>query len=199
MEIIQLGRLVLFCFVATATPGPNNIMLMSSGLNFGIKPTLPHWFGVCVGFPVMVLVVALGYSVIFEYVPIVQKMIEILGVSYLLYLAWRMATTKPQIDEQSNRTPLTFVQAMAFQWVNPKAWVMASTAMATFTVYPNHHYLNAVWIAVLFLLIAFPCTGVWVFGGAGLRKLIQKPVFINVFNISMALLLVVSIAPVIYT
>lgn len=198
MDLIQLSSLALFCFVATATPGPNNVMLMTSGLNFGVKPTLPHWLGVCVGFPIMALAVALGCSVLFERFPVVQQLIEVLGVSYLLYLAWRIATTKPQVNESTNRKPLTFIQALVFQWVNPKAWVMATSAIATFAIFKDKPYLNAVSVAVVFLLVEFPATGAWVFCGAWLRKLIQKPSFIAVFNMVMALLLVLSIAPVIY-
>lgn len=193
---MQLSSLVLFCTVATVTPGPNNVMLMTSGLNFGVKPTLPHWMGVCVGFPIMALAVALGCSVLFERYPVIQQVIEILGVSYLLYLAWRIASTEPRVEEKSNRAPLTFIEAVIFQWVNPKAWIMATSAVATFTVFKDHYYWNAVLVALVFLLVEFPCTGVWVFGGAVLRKLIQKPVFVRVFNISMACLLVVSVAPV---
>lgn len=193
---MQLGSLVLFCFVATVTPGPNNVMLMSSGLNFGVRETLPHWLGVCIGFPIMALAVALGCSVIFERYPIVQQVIEVLGVSYLLYLGWRIATTSPEVNDETNRKPLTFTEAMVFQWVNPKAWIMTTSAIATFNVFKENYYLNAILVSVVFLLVEFPATGVWVFGGAWLRKLIQKPVFIRAFNITMAGLLVLSVAPV---
>lgn len=198
MEIIQLGSLALFCFVATATPGPNNVMLMTSGLNFGVKSTLPHWLGVCVGFPIMALAVALGFSVLFERFPVVQRVIEVLGVSYLLYLAWRIATTKPKVDEKTNRKPLTFMEAVVFQWVNPKAWVMATSAIATFTLFEHNPYLNACIVALVFLIVEFPATGIWVFGGAWLRKLIQKPAFIRAFNVAMGLLLMISVTPVLY-
>jgi threonine/homoserine/homoserine lactone efflux protein len=127
MTLDILMALVAFCFVGVITPGPNNLMLMASGANFGFRRTVPHMFGIGLGMPVLVTLVGIGVMRVFEALPIVQTVLTVLSVAYLLFLAWKIANAAPPSAAAAEQTgkPLTFLQAAAFQWVNPKAWFMA--------------------------------------------------------------------------
>jgi threonine/homoserine/homoserine lactone efflux protein len=195
MEILL--SVLLFALVSTATPGPNNIMVMTSGLNFGVWRTLPHYLGICIGFPAMVLAISMGLGTVFEAVPVMHQVIKVLGISYLMYLAWRIATTETELKEDGSSRPLSFWQAAAFQWVNPKAWVMAVGALATFTTVSGRVVEQALWIAAAFMVVAIPSVGGWMLGGAGLRRLLQKPAYRRWFNWTMGLLLVLSVIPMV--
>ncbi|WP_415905996.1 LysE family translocator [Neptuniibacter sp. QD72_48] len=189
--------ILVFAISSTITPGPNNIMIMTSGLNFGVKRSMPHLLGICLGFPLMVLAVGLGFSAVFEKFPIVHEIIKVLGVTYLLYLAWLVASSAPasmEGDQKSN--PLTFMQAALFQWVNPKAWVMATGAIAAYTSQDTTMLLQVMVISLSFFVVSFPCVGVWLIFGSGLKRFLKEAKYQRVFNISMALLLVVSVLPV---
>jgi threonine/homoserine/homoserine lactone efflux protein len=190
------SALFVFAFSAAITPGPNNVMLMSSGLNFGVRKSLPHLFGICLGFPVMVLLIGIGLGSIFERFPVTHTLIQIFGVLYLFYLAWMIATTKNQEMSTTQSKPLNFWQAALFQWINPKAWIMATGAIATYTTLNNHIYQQIGIIAFIFLMTAFPSAATWLFFGANLKRFLQKPKHQHIFNIVMALLLVCSIIPV---
>ena len=195
MEILL--SVFLFALVSTITPGPNNIMVMTSGMNFGVWRTLPHYLGICVGFPAMVVAISLGLGKVFEAVPLLHQVIKIVGITYLMYLAWRIATTKTEVNGEDASRPLSFWQAAAFQWVNPKAWVMAIGALATFTTVSGAVLEQALWIGLAFALVAVPCVGSWMVGGAGLRRLLDKPLYRRVFNGTMGLLLALSIIPMV--
>ncbi|MDI9244781.1 LysE family translocator [Marinobacter sp. CHS3-4] len=195
MEILL--SVLLFALVSTATPGPNNIMVMTSGMNFGVWRTLPHYLGICIGFPAMVLGVSLGLGTLFEAVPVMHQLIKVLGISYLMYLAWRIATTATEVTQDDTSRPLSFWQAAAFQWVNPKAWVMAVGALATFTTVSGEVVYQAFWIAAAFMVVAIPSVGSWMLGGAGLRRLLQKPAYRRWFNWIMGLLLALSVIPMV--
>ena len=189
--------ILVFAISSTVTPGPNNIMIMTSGLNFGVKRSMPHLLGICLGFPLMVVAVGLGFSAVFEKFPIVHEIIKVLGVTYLLYLAWLVASSAPtsmEGDKKSN--PLTFMQAALFQWVNPKAWVMATGAIAAYTSQDTTMLLQVMVISLSFFVVSFPCVGVWLIFGSGLKRFLTEAKYQRVFNISMALLLVVSVLPV---
>ncbi len=188
--------LVLFAFSAAITPGPNNVMLMSSGLNYGVRKSLPHLFGICLGFPVMVLLIGVGLGSLFERFPMIHTVIQVLGIVYLLYLAWVIAMTKTHDISSSNAKPLNFWQAALFQWVNPKAWIMATGAIATYTTLSTNIFQQIGIIALIFLITAFPSAATWLFFGANLKRFLQNPKHQKIFNISMALLLVGSIIPV---
>lgn len=190
--------LALFLFVvsATITPGPNNIMIMTSSVNFGVKRSLPHLFGICLGFPVMVVLVGMGFSVVFEQYPLFHQVIKVLGILYLLYLSWKIATAPVNSMDKAKSRPLTFVQAAIFQWVNPKAWVMATGAVAAYTTLSADLTWQVLYIALNFMLVAFPAVGMWLVFGMGLKRLLKDPIHQKIFNISMALLLVFSMLPV---
>lgn len=187
---------LFFAFSTTITPGPNNVMIMSSGVNYGIKASLPHWLGICFGFPLMVLLVGLGFGVVFERYPHLHQLIKVLGVAYLIWLAWRIASAEPKAIEQGKSKPFSFIQAALFQWVNGKAWVMASGAVAAFTSVGGVYWLEVCIITAAFLLVAFPCVGIWLVFGAALRTILTKALFQRIFNVTMAVILVLSVVPV---
>ncbi|MCP4188777.1 MAG: LysE family translocator [Gammaproteobacteria bacterium] len=195
MELIL--SITAFAFTATATPGPNNIMIMASGVNFGVLRSLPHLLGICFGFAVMVVLIGLGFGVVFQEFPILHEVIKIVGILYLLYLAWRIAKAGNQSNEQTRSKPFTFIQSALFQWLNPKAWIMGSSAIAAYTRVGEDIFLQVLLIAFIFLLVAFPSTGSWLVFGRTMQRFLQKPAYQNVFNISMALLLVATVIPVI--
>ena len=195
MELLL--AVLFFAFSTTITPGPNNVMIMSSGVNYGVKASVPHWLGICLGFPFMVLLVGFGFGVVFDRYPHLHPLIKILGPLYLLWLAWRIASAEPKAIEQGKSKPFSFFQAVLFQWVNGKAWVMATGAIAAFTSVTGVYWQQVSIITLTFLLVAFPCVGVWLLFGASLRTILTKPLFQRIFNIAMAIILLLSVVPVI--
>jgi len=197
MEALTLN-LVVFAVVAAFTPGPNNIMIMASGLNHGIKASMPHYLGICFGFAAMLLAAGFGLGYLFERYLWLHSSIQILGILYLLYLAWLIANTAPKIDSLNTERvkPLSFLQAALFQWVNPKAWVMGTGALSAYTTVGGDISLQILVIVCVFFLMAFPSAGVWLVFGVSLRRLLANPNHHRVFNITMALLLVASIVPI---
>ncbi|MGL5905569.1 MAG: LysE family translocator [Shewanella sp.] len=195
MELII--AIALFAFSSGITPGPNNIMLMTSGVNFGIKRSLPHLMGISLGFPTMILAIGLGLSAVFQTYPIIHQIIKIIGIIYLLYLSWLIANSSSKLEGKSVAKPLSFIQAAAFQWVNPKGWIMAVGAIATFTSVQQELTAQVITIATVFLCVAFPCAIVWLGFGVALKRLLKNERQQKLFNISMAVLLVASIIPMI--
>ena len=201
MHAIELDiflSLLVFGFIAAVTPGPNNVMLTTTGVNFGVRRGIPHLMGICVGFPIMLVLIGLGFGGLFDLYPILHDIIKMIGIVYLLYLAWKIGVTRQsdEIEEQSR--PITFVQAAAFQWVNPKAWVMGSSALAAFTSLEANFLLQVLIVAGTFLVITIPSAGIWLIFGAGLQHVLKDPDHLRIFNVSMAVLLVASIVPVIW-
>jgi threonine/homoserine/homoserine lactone efflux protein len=194
MSATVLAGLVLFAFVASITPGPNNMMLMASGANFGLRRTLPHLLGVCLGFGAMVLLVGLGLAGLISAVPWLYEGLRWAGAAYLLFLAFKIATAHGVGGEIRERRPLTFVQAAAFQWVNPKALAMALGAVTTYAA-PGRLYLNVLWVALVFTLVNVPCISTWAAFGLAMKRLLNRPAALRAFNIAMALLLVASLYP----
>jgi threonine/homoserine/homoserine lactone efflux protein len=195
MELIL--PILLFAVSASITPGPNNIMLMASGLNFGIQKSIPHLLGVVIGFPIMIIMIGLGFEIVFEKFPFIHQIIKIVGIAYLIYLAWRIAVSSRQTQGASKSRPLQFWQAVLFQWVNPKAWIMATGAIAAYTSLASDFFTQVLIIALTFMIVAFPSAGSWLVFGSGLKHFLQKPAYQRAFNVSMALLLVASIMPVV--
>jgi threonine/homoserine/homoserine lactone efflux protein len=172
-------------------------MLMASGLNFGIKPSLPHMLGICIGFPLMIIVIGLGFGAVFAAYPILHEIIKVVGITYLFYLAWRIANTRQQASSSSSSKPLKFWQSALFQWVNPKGWIMSTSALATFSSLDGDFLFQVFIIAGVFFIVSIPSTGAWLIFGTGLQKYLRQPKYLRVFNISMATLLIASIVPVI--
>ncbi|AJO77335.1 MULTISPECIES: LysE family translocator [Pseudomonas] len=195
LSIDLLLAFALFAFVTSVTPGPNNAMLLASGVNFGFRRTVPHILGISSGFLVLVLAVGLGLGAVFEAYPVLYKVLRYVGAAYLLYLAWNIARSGPvSQDIDGKGRPLGFWGAAAFQWVNPKAWVMALGAISTYTPLQGY-FFNVVVIASLFALINAPSVGVWAGFGSVLRNVLRDPRWLRLFNYGMALLLVISLFP----
>ncbi|WP_241049403.1 LysE family translocator [Achromobacter xylosoxidans] len=191
-----LGPLALFALVSSITPGPNNVMLAASGLNFGFRRSMPHLLGVNLGFTLMIFLVGIGLGSVFQQVPVLYTVLKYVGAAYLLYLAWKIANSGGVEEGEVRGKPMTFLQAAAFQWVNPKAWVMAVGIIATYT--PQAGFFANLVIATLVCgLVNLPSIGIWVTFGTALRRVLHKPWAIRAFNITMALLLVASLYPVV--
>ncbi|NMA99236.1 MAG: LysE family translocator [Phyllobacteriaceae bacterium] len=187
--------LLSFSFASSATPGPNNLMLLSSAVTFGFRRTLPHMFGVAIGFTVLLLAVGSGLGAVLTAFPALHVILKIVGGSYLVYLAYRIATSNSiDADEKKNAKPLSFLGAAAFQWANPKGWVMAVTAMATYPD-PANYWPSMVLVAVIFGLVNLPSITIWTVAGVVLRNWLADPVRLRIFNITMAVLLVASLWP----
>jgi threonine/homoserine/homoserine lactone efflux protein len=191
---IVLG-LALFALASSITPGPNNLMLMASGANFGFRRTIPHMLGVGLGFTLMVLLVGVGLVQVFNAVPVSYQILKVVSVVYLLYLAWKIGTAAPVAGEvDAAGTPFTFVQAALFQWVNPKAWTMALTAVSVYS--PSQSVVAMAFVAAVFGTINLPCISLWTTLGQQLQRILTSPARLRVFNITMAMLLVSSLYPV---
>lgn len=186
----------LFLVVSSITPGPNNTMLMASGVNFGVRRSLPHLLGVQIGFTVMLLCVGLGLHAVLDQFPALYQLMRWGGAAYLLWLAWKLATARPANadPEAPAPQPLSFWGAAAFQWINPKAWVMIVTAMSAYLP-PNASVPQVLLLALMSLVLGSPCSAVWVGFGQAMRGLLQDPLRLRIFNVTMALALVASLYP----
>jgi threonine/homoserine/homoserine lactone efflux protein len=186
---------VLFAAVMFFTPGPNNIMVMSSGLTYGFRRTVPHITGVVIGFAFMVGAVGLGFGTVFIAFPVLQTVLKYAGAAYLIYLAVMIAMSGPPKRGEVGRGPLTFWQGAMFQWVNVKGWVAiigTITAYAAIAKFP----LNIALQVVIFLLMGTASITIWTLFGSALRPVLTSPRAVRIFNIAMALLLLASLYPV---
>ncbi|MBM7059297.1 LysE family translocator [Pseudomonas sp. UL073] len=195
MSLELLLAFALFAFVTSVTPGPNNMMLLASGVNFGVRRSVPHMLGISIGFMVLVVAVGLGLGQLFERFPPAYTALRYLGAAYLLYLAWKIARSGAPDSGESRGKPFSFLQAAAFQWVNPKAWIMAIGAITTYTP-QEQFFTNVVLIAALFALINCPSVGLWTVAGSLLRRWLDRPQVLRAFNLGMAVLLVASLYPI---
>lgn len=185
-----------FALVTAGTPGPNNLMLMASGANFGFRRTVPHMLGIGLGFPAMLLLVGAGVMQVFDLWPTSYTVLKVFSVLYLLYLAWKIANAAPPEGGSTEGKPLTFLQAAAFQWVNPKAWSMALSAI---TLYATSRDLPAVlWVSGAYVLASVISTTSWTTIGQQMRRLLTHPARLRAFNLVMALLLVATLIPVLW-
>lgn len=187
-----------FTLASAVTPGPNNIMLLASGLNFGMRRTVPHMLGIGVGFSAMLAVMGIGFAQILQTNSMLNDGLKIAGFTYMLWLAWKIARAgAPQSDAiTTGAKPMTFLQAALFQWINPKAWAVTLTMTVAYTVADN--YLpSLIVIIIVAALITVPNVCLWTYFGTKLSQLMRNPVRVRVFNISMAVLLVASFIPVI--
>lgn len=173
MQTDTFLALILFAFTTSITPGPNNMMLFASGVNFGFRRTVPHMLGIGAGFLSLLLGVGLGLGAILAAYPPAFIALKIAGGAYLLWIAWKIGMSRTMGEGEAKARPMTFLAAAAFQWVNPKAWVMAITAMA----------------------VNLPSVSTWAGFGSALRNWLSVPVRLKWFNISMAALLVLSLWP----
>jgi threonine/homoserine/homoserine lactone efflux protein len=191
---IVLG-LAVFALVSSITPGPNNLMLMASGANFGFRRSVPHMLGVALGFTVMVLLIGIGLVQVFDAFPVAYQVLKVVSVAYLLYLAWKIGTAAAPVEgADSVGTPFTFIQAALFQWVNPKAWTMALTAVSVYS--PSQSVTAMAFVAGVFGAVNLPCISLWTSLGQQLQRVLTNQSRLRAFNVSMAALLVASLYPV---
>ncbi|NTS31720.1 Threonine/homoserine/homoserine lactone efflux protein [Phyllobacterium sp. YR620] len=186
--------LLVFAFVTSITPGPNNLMLLTSGVNFGFRRTIPHMFGIGSGFFTLLIAVGLGLGALIHNFPLVYTALKFAGGAYLVYLAYKIATSRSLGTVDSNARPMTFFEAAAFQWINPKAWVMAVTAMATYTS-SDAYLLTVLIVGIAFAIVNVPSVSSWAAFGQMMRGWLADPVRLKWFNITMALLLIASLWP----
>lgn len=188
---------MVFAFVMSVTPGPNNLMLLASGVNYGFRRSIPHMIGISLGFMFMIIVMGFGLGQIFERYPVTYDIMRYGGGAYMLWLAWKIANSGPIGEGKTSGSPMTLMQAALFQWVNPKAWAITISAIATYT-----HGNSSIWPVLIIALVCgvvnFPTIGVWAMFGVLLRNLLMQPKFLRIFNVSMAVLLVLSLAPLVW-
>jgi threonine/homoserine/homoserine lactone efflux protein len=200
MAADQLLALTVFAAVSSGTPGPNNLMLMTSGVNFGMKRSFPHLMGITVGFSFMIFCVGMGLQTMFTVIPQLEAVLRYVGTAYLLWLAWKIANAGPISDGKSSTKPMGFWAAAAFQWVNPKAWFMAISAITTYasSASGGSQLSQVALVVLIFGTVNFPLVACWGLFGSAMRRFLQEPKILKIFNITMAVLLVASLYPIIY-
>jgi threonine/homoserine/homoserine lactone efflux protein len=194
MPLDTFAALVLFAFTTSITPGPNNMMLFTSGVNFGFRRTIPHMLGIGAGFLSLLLGVGLGLGALLHTVPLLYTVLKFAGGAYLLWIAWKIGSSRSLSEGKTSAAPMSFLSAAAFQWINPKAWVMAVTAMATYTN-PDVYFISVLIVGFAFALVNVPSVSTWAGFGSALRDWLSDPTRLKWFNITMALLLVLSLWP----
>ena len=197
MPLDVFVAMVTFSVAMAFTPGPNNIMLAASGVNFGFARTVPHMVGVTAGFLLLLVAAGLGLGLVFAAVPALQVALKIAGALYMLWLAFKVATAhQAREDGGGPAKPFTFWQAAAFQWVNPKGLVAALSAIAVY-VRPGHERQDLAVMLAVFAAVTAGAVMTWAGFGVALRRLLRDPVHARIFNAVMALLLVASIVPMV--
>jgi threonine/homoserine/homoserine lactone efflux protein len=184
-----------FAVTMSITPGPNNIMVTASAANFGVAPTMPHILGISVGFPVMLVALGLGPGQVLIAYPQAHFALKLAGAAYLVFLAWKIASASGVRVGEAKGRPLTFTQAALFQWLNPKAWVIALGALTAYTTVGGAVVTETLVIAAIFVPICVVACAVWAVGGVALRRVLQAPTALRVFNVAMALLLLATLVP----
>lgn len=188
--------ILFFCFVTSITPGPNSVMLMASGVNHGARKSLPHYLGIVIGFPLMVAAIGFGLSAVFVDYPVVHQTIKLIGTAYLVFLSWKIANASSPSASQELKAPFTFSQALVYQWLNPKAWVISVGAIATFTSLDN--IKEAVVVIVLgYIMAGVVSMALWLFVGVYMQRFLSNKSRLKYFNIFMAILLLGSLAPMV--
>lgn len=197
-QIDAILGLIAFCFITTVTPGPNNMMLLSSGMRFGFARTLPHILGIVLGVAVMVGAVGLGLAGLFIAHPGMKRVLMVVSFAWILWLAWKLATAPAQLkadatSDAATDRPMTLLGAAMFQWVNPKAWAMVLGALGSWG-----STVGTIAVMLAFALTGFPAIAAWAAVGQSLRRFLAQPARLRVFNGVMAALLVASMLPVLW-
>lgn len=190
-----LIALIGFAFASSITPGPNNLMLMASGANYGLRKTVPHMLGISLGHAFMVAMVGIVLLQVFDTYPVLNTVLVVLSAAYMLWLAWKIANAVPPEAKEVTGKPFTFLQAAAFQWVNPKAWFMAITAISAYAPQDRGIVIGSVIVAFIFASVNLPSVTVWAWMGVQVRRWLGTAKRLRIFNVSMAVLLVVSLYP----
>lgn len=186
--------LFVFAGIAAFTPGPNNTLLMASGVNFGFRRTLPMVAGITIGFPLMIALIGLGLGRVFEIYPLLYQILKYAGAAYMLYLAWKIATARRSDVEGGEGKPIGFLQTCLFQWINPKGWIMAITALSAYTV-ASHYYHGVAIVVATFVFMGITSALTWAGFGALLKGVMNDLRYFRVINVTLAVLLVLSLVP----
>jgi threonine/homoserine/homoserine lactone efflux protein len=186
--------LCVFAGVAAFTPGPNNALLMASGMAVGFRKTVPLILGVTVGFPLMIGLVGLGLGRVFDAYPLIYQTLKYAGAAYMLYLAWKIASASLASSDAQQAKPLSFVQMCLFQWINPKGWVMAVTALSAYTL-ASDYYAGVAAVVGVFVFMGVTSAMTWAAFGAALKGVMTDPRYFRMINLGLALLLVFSLVP----
>jgi threonine/homoserine/homoserine lactone efflux protein len=186
---------ILYCVAMSGTPGPNNVMVLASAANFGFQRTQPHIWGINIGFSLMMFIIALGLGSVFLAEPRLQLALKVIGVTYMLWLAFKIAMASGVSDGEAKGKPLTFLQGAVFQWVNPKAWMMILGAVSVYGPAGYSPLEKALYLSLVMLIAGSPPTQIWAAFGVGIRRFLQNPKALRAFNITMAALLVLSLIP----
>lgn len=187
--------LIIFCFSTSITPGPNNLMIMMSGARYGVRRSLPHYFGICIGFNVMVAIVGMGLGEIFIKIPSLHLVIKYAGAAYMLYLALKIILSSTELETPiENKKPLSFIRAALFQWVNAKGWIMAVGIFSAYSVSTMNMFNQALLFAGIFFIIGLPCIGMWLISGVAVSRYLKSAKHMFYFNVTSGLLLIASIA-----
>lgn len=203
MTTDQLLALSVFAAVSSGTPGPNNLMILTSGVNFGMKRSIPHLMGITLGFCFMIFCVGMGLQTMFAVVPQLETILRYAGTAYLLWLAWKIANSGPVGEgKAAGAKPMGFWSAAAFQWVNPKAWFMAISAITTYastaaSAEVGSKLVQVLLVVLIFGIINLPLVACWGWFGSAMRRFLQDPKNLKMFNVTMAVLLVASLYPIV--
>ena len=189
-----LVPLAMFIFVSSITPGPNNVMLTASGANFGYQRSVPHMLGITVGAAFMLLLVGAGLGALFGQLPQLYMLLQWVGAAYLVWLAWKIARAGQVGRSDAKPQPFSFWQAAAFQWVNPKAWLMSVGVVAAYTS-PQAYWPSLMLGVLVMLVVNYPCISVWTLFGSVIGRWLQSPRALQAFNWLMAALLLLSLWP----
>lgn len=188
--------LTIFAVVAAFTPGPNNLMLAASGMNHGFRRSVPHMVGISLGFPVMLLCIIFGIGALIASFPVLQTIMRALSAGFILYFAWKIATTETDLAVQGAGRPVTLWQAALFQWINPKGWAVAIAVASLYAPGGVHDWEKAFYMAALFFVITVACTSCWTSVGTIIRSVLQNPKIRRRVNWGMAAALVLTMVPI---
>jgi threonine/homoserine/homoserine lactone efflux protein len=192
-----LAALALFAFATSFTPGPNNMMLLASGVNYGFRRTIPHMLGISIGFAGMIVALGFGFGQLFTAYPVSYTALKIVSVVYMVWLAWKIANSGPlSRGDAAIGQPMTFMGACAFQWINPKAWTMGLSAISAYTV-ASDYSRSLLMVGAVFAIINLPTVSLWTLFGVGLRRWLTDAGKVRIFNGAMAALLIASMVPII--
>jgi len=194
MNMSLFAPYLLFCIVMTSTPGPNNALVILSGARFGIYKTVPLILGIAFGVAGQLFTIGIGLNQIFLTLPQLQFILGFIGFIYILWLAWKIASSGPLNIELEQKPSMGFLQGALFQWVNPKAWIISISTVSTYFAL-NPPVSEIIYAALILMLVSIPCVGIWAVSGLFLRQHLIKPQFAFIFNITMAIALLVSVLP----
>ena len=191
MNLSFFFAVTLFGFVMSVTPGPNNMMLLASGAQFGYRRTLPHICGIILGIAVLLASVLAGLGIVFDIYPLLYRLLKGLGCAYLLYLSWKIATAESRFTKQYNKQqakPMSLLSASFFQFINPKAWAMVISSVSTFTVAGEHYTASGLWIMAVFALTGFIAISLWAYLGGSIGQLLTTATRRRYFNWAMGMM-----------